>query len=130
MNKDSWMISFLKYQVAAIAATAVDFIVLIVLTEAFHVWYVYSTALGALAGALANFNLCRYWAFTKSKNKFVNQVYKYILVSSGSLLLNTFLVYILTDFGHINYTISKVLTSILVAVFYNYTLQKYFVFKK
>lgn len=130
MNNNSWILSFLKYQIAAILATIIDFIVLILLTEIFHVWYVYSTAIGAFAGAFTNFNLCRYWAFTKSKNNYINQVYKYILVSVGSLILNTISVYLLTDIGNINYTFSKIIAAITIALFYNYTLQKYFVFKK
>jgi putative flippase GtrA len=130
MRKESWFISFFRYQVAAITATLVDFLVLILLTEVFNVWYVYSTALGALTGAIVNFNLCRYWAFCNSKNKFKHQVFRYILVSSGSLILNTLFVFILTHFASINYSISKIITALLVAFFYNYTLQRFFVFKK
>lgn len=130
MKKESWFISFFRYQVAAITATLVDFLVLILLTEVFNVWYVYSTAIGALAGAIVNFNLCRYWAFCNSKNKFKHQVFRYVLVSAGSLVLNTFFVFIFTDFAHINYSISKVITALMVAFFYNYTLQRFFVFKK
>ncbi|MBE7442536.1 MAG: GtrA family protein [Flavobacteriales bacterium] len=130
MKKESWFISFFRYQVAAITATLADFLVLILLTEVFNVWYVYSTAIGALAGAIVNFNLCRYWAFCNSKNKFKHQVFRYVLVSAGSLVLNTFFVFIFTDFAHINYSISKVITALMVAFFYNYTLQRFFVFKK
>jgi len=126
----SLIISFLRYQVAAIIATVVDFLVLILLTEIFNVWYVESTAIGALCGAITNFIICRYWAFANSSNNLTNQVIKYILVSAGSLLLNTLFVYLLTDFAHINYTISKIITAIVVAIFYNFTLQKYFVFKQ
>jgi putative flippase GtrA len=130
MKKESWFISFFRYQVAAITATLIDFLVLILLTEAFNVWYVYSTAIGGLCGAIVNFNLCRYWAFCGSKNKFKNQVFRYILVSTGSLILNTLFVFILTHFASINYSISKIITALLVAFFYNYTLQRFFVFKK
>lgn len=122
--------SFFKYQIAAITATIVDFIVLVLLTEVLEIWYVYSTTLGALTGAIINFNLCRFWAFSNSKNKFKHQVFRYFLVSSGSLVLNTLFVYVLTDFAHINYSISKVITVLSIAIFYNYTLQKHFVFKK
>lgn len=130
MKKESWFISFFRYQVAAITATLADFLVLILLTEVFNVWYVYSTAIGALCGAIVNFNLCRYWAFCNSKNKFKHQVFRYIIVSAGSLILNTFFVFIFTNFLNLNYSISKVITALLVAFFYNYTLQRFFVFKK
>lgn len=128
--KKSLILSFVRYQVAAIIATMVDFFVLIALTELFNVWYVTSTAIGAFCGALTNFIICRYWAFVNSSNNLVNQVYKYILVSIGSLILNTLFVYLLTDFVNINYSISKIIAAITIAIFYNFTLQKYYVFKQ
>lgn len=129
MKKNKWHISFFKFQSAAIIATAIDFSILIFLTEVFGIWYVYSTLLGALAGAIVNFNLCRYWAFTNAQNKFKHQVYRYALISLGSLIFNSSFVFILTETIHINYTISKIITAAVIAIFYNYTLQKYFVFK-
>lgn len=128
--KKSLIISFLRYQVAAIIATMVDFLVLIFLTEIIAIWYVESTAIGALCGAITNFIICRYWAFANSSNHLTNQIVKYILVSAGSLALNTLFVYLLTDFAKLNYTVSKIITAIVVAIFYNFTFQKYFVFKQ
>lgn len=128
--KKSLILSFIRYQVAAIIATMFDFFVLIALTELFDVWYVTSTAIGAFCGALTNFIICRNWAFVNSSNNLVNQVYKYILVSLGSLILNTLFVYLLTDFANINYSISKIIAAITIAIFYNFTLQKYYVFKQ
>lgn len=128
--KKSLIISFLRYQVAAIIATMVDFLVLIFLTEIIAVWYVESTAIGALCGAITNFIICRYWAFANSSNHLTNQIVKYLLVSAGSLILNTLFVYLLTDYAGYNYTVSKIITAIVVAIFYNFTLQKYVVFKQ
>ncbi|TXB65910.1 GtrA family protein [Vicingus serpentipes] len=128
--KKALIISFLRYQVAAIIATMVDFFVLIILTELFNVWYVASTAIGAFCGALTNFIICRYWAFVNSSNNLSNQIVKYTLVSAGSLVLNTLFVYLLTDFGGVTYSISKIITAIFIAIFYNFTLQKYYVFKQ
>ncbi|MCB9334580.1 MAG: GtrA family protein [Flavobacteriales bacterium] len=128
--RKAFFISFFQYSAAAIIATMVDFFTLIVLTEFFDVWYVASTAIGALFGAMTNFLVCRYWAFANSSNNLSNQIFKYILVSTGSMCLNTLFVFLLTDLTNINYAISKTITAILVAVFYNFTLQKYFVFKQ
>ncbi len=130
MKKKLWHFSFFKYQIAAVTATIIDFLILVLLTEIFNIWYVYSTVIGALAGAIVNFNLCRFWAFSNAKNKFKHQVLRYVLVSSGSLVLNTLCVYLFTNFAHINYSISKIITALFIAIFYNYMLQKYFVFKR
>lgn len=130
MRVKFFFISFLKYQTAALIATMVDFGVFFLLKDVFHVWYVYATALGALTGAITNFILCRNWAFSAREKKLVNQIGRYIMVSLGSLLLNTGLVYIITELFFLHENYSRVLTAILVAITYNFTLQKYFVFKK
>lgn len=130
MRGKFFFISFLKYQTAAILATAVDFGVFFLLKDVFEVWYVSATAIGAFLGAVTNFILCRNWAFSSKEKKLVHQIGKYILVSSGSLVLNTLLVYLFTELFHLHENYSRVLTAILVAVTYNFTLQKYFVFKK
>lgn len=108
----------------------VDFGVFFLLKDVFHVWYVYATALGALTGAITNFILCRNWAFSAREKKLVTQIGRYIMVSLGSLLLNTGLVYIITELFFLHENYSRVLTAVLVAITYNFTLQKYFVFKK
>lgn len=128
--KKSFFISFFQYSAAAIIATFVDFFTLIVFTEFLNVWYVASTATGALLGAITNFLICKYWAFANASNKLTEQILKYILVSGGSLVLNTLFVYLLTEFAEVNYTISKTITALIVAIFYNFLLQKYFVFKQ
>ena len=130
MRVKFFFISFLKYQTAALIATMVDFGVFFLLKDVFNVWYVYATALGALTGAITNFILCRNWAFSAREKKLVNQIGRYIMVSLGSLFLNTGLVYIITELFFLHENYSRVVTAILVAITYNFTLQKYFVFKK
>ncbi len=110
-------------------ATAVDFFVVIFLTEVFQVWYVASTAIGALAGTVVNFLIGRYWVFASTERKIGEQALRYLLVSLGSLILNTLGVYLITEYGGINYIYSKAIVAVLVAVFYNFVLQKVFVYK-
>ena len=94
----------------------VDFGVFFLLKDVFNVWYVYATALGALTGAITNFILCRNWAFSAREKKLVNQIGRYIMVSLGSLFLNTGLVYIITELFFLHENYSRVVTAILVAV--------------
>lgn len=130
MKGDFWLYNLFRHQVAGLMATAVDFGVLIVLTDYFDVWYVYSTALGALFGAVTNFFISSYWAFAGSKNSLVNQMFKYVMVSAGSLILNTLFVYLLTDLIGFDYKISKVITALFIAWTYNFLLMRYYVFRK
>jgi len=125
-----WITSLFKFQIAGFLATVIDFSTLIILTDYAHIYYVLSTAIAAFCGAVANFLICKYWAFVGSSNNITSQIYRYFLVSSGSMVLNTLFVYLLTEFGDFNYKISKVITAIIIASTYNFLLQKLYVFKK
>ena len=139
-DKRSLFKLFAWAQGAAFAGTAVDFIVTIFFTEVFHIWYVVSTALGSLTGAITNFLLGRYYVFQSTERNISHQAYRYAIVSLGSLILNTAGVWLLTEFIHNtlrhgeghdqDYIVAKVIVAVLVAVFYNFILQKNYVYKQ
>jgi putative flippase GtrA len=88
-----------------------------------------ATACGALAGALTNFTLNRLWAFDHGRHRpIAHQGLRYFLVSAGSLVLNTALVFFFTEFGHLRYLISKAIAAVAVGWGWNYPLHRYFVF--
>lgn len=126
MNKKE----FFRSQVAAFLGTAVDYFTFFGLTLLIGVWYVYANVIAATLGAITNFLLGRYWAFKAEEGSFGNQAFRYTLVSLGSLILNTSGLYLLTEYTPLGAEISKVLMGILVAVTYNYLMQKFFVFQK
>ena len=121
---------FIKSQIAAFASTCLDYLTVIGLTEVLGLWYVYSNVVGASLGAITNFFLGRKWTFKAENDSLYKQAGRYALVSAGSLGLNTFGLYALTEWTNLHYVISKVIIEILVAVGFNYVLQKHFVFKK
>lgn len=125
--------SFHRSQVAALAATVVDFGSLVLLVEFVHVWYVAATAMGAFFGAVTNFLLGRHWAFHPGAPERLDdirgQARRYALVSAGSLALNTLGVYLFTDIGGLRYIASKATVAILISVFFNFPLQRAFVFR-
>ena len=131
MRRKDWIFNLFRHQIAGLIATVVDFGVTILLTEVVMIWYVYSNALGAFAGAATNFFLSSYWAFKGSKNRLFNQMWKYVLVSAGSLVLNTLFVYLFTEvWFEFDYKISKVIVACTVAWTYNFLLMRLYVFKK
>ena len=123
------MNSFTRAQASSIFATALDYGTLFLLAEIFHVWYVASTAWGALAGAIANFSLNRHWTFQAADGHLGVQAIRYAFVSIGSLILNTFGVYCVTEYLHLHYAISVVLVSLGVGVLFNYPLHRYYVYR-
>ncbi|MDA0194389.1 MAG: GtrA family protein [Bacteroidetes bacterium] len=119
----------MRYNLVATLATGVDFIALIALTELAGLWYMFSTISGAVFGALTAFLLGRYWVFVSKESKIGHQGFRYFLVASGSVVLNSSGVYLFTEIANLQYIISKVITAVLVAVCYNYLLSRYFVFR-
>ena len=128
--KPSWISSsFSKAQVSSLAATALDYGVLFLFAAVFHFWYVLATALGAFAGAVANFLINRHWSFQAAHGHIGHQARRYISVSAGSLILNTLGVFLVTEYLHVHYAFSVFLVSIAVGVFFNYPLHRYYVYR-
>jgi putative flippase GtrA len=129
-KKDYWLTNLFRHQMAGALAFLIDFVVFVILTDLLNLWYVPATAIGALVGAIINFTLSTYWAFSGSKNSLKNQIFKYVLVSGGSIVLNTLLVYLFTDFLNFDEKLSKLVTAVLVGSIYNFLLMRNYVFKK
>ncbi len=120
---------FFSAQVAAFIGTAVDFITVVLLTEFLEIWYVTSNVIGATFGAITNFLLGRYWVFSSTEKKIYHQAFRYFLVATGSMILNTLGVYFLTEYTSLHYILSKVIVAVLIAFTFNFFLQKNFVYK-
>jgi putative flippase GtrA len=123
------MITFLKSQAAALVGTAVDFLITVLAVELVGLWYVAGTVLGTISGGIANFALGRTWVFNASTRTIAPQIFKYFMVWNGSLALNAGGVFLLTHYTGSSYLFSKLLTSLLVGFFYNYLIQKKYVFQ-
>jgi putative flippase GtrA len=120
---------FLKTQLALIAGSMADFAMTFLLVEAFHCWYIAGNAAGNVTGALAQFLLSRNWVFTQSKQQNTSlQVIKFILMWIGNIALAALGVFLLTNFLHLHYLISKLIISVLLGLSYTYFVSKKFVF--
>ena len=121
--------TFFKAQAASLTATVVDFSVTVILKEWLHCWYLLASILGTVSGGMVNFSMNRRWVFSARDKKMHRQAIKYMIVWGGNLVLVSAGVFILTNYGGFSYLVSKITVSLIVGFFYNYTLQKRFVFK-
>ena len=121
--------TFLKAQCSAVISTLADFLVTIFFTQVVGLWYLLSSCMGTIIGGYVNFSLGRNWAFQINNSEKLSQAIRYVVVWSGSLLLNTFMLYLFTDILRFHYIVSKSIVSVLVGVFFNFYFQKTFVFK-
>jgi putative flippase GtrA len=123
------MITFAKAQLASLIASIVDYWCTIIAVEIFGIWYVWASAIGTMIGGVTNFSLGRNWVFRNKEKTRQVQLLRYTMVWTGYLVLTTFGVFLLTHYAHVNYIISKATVSLLMAISYNYPLQKKFVFR-
>jgi len=128
------LLVFTKAQVSAFAGGLIDYLVMIFLTEVFHIPYYFTIAAGGIIGACVNFGLNKSWTFYSKdipyKNSFFSQLGKFIPVLLNSILLKSTGTYFITTFFVIDYKISRIITDMFVSIVFNYTLQKHWVFKK
>ena len=122
-------VTFTKAQLISILASIVDFGVTYLLVQKAGAPVVAGGATGTICGGVTHFMISRTWVFNAQEKKWTGQLNRYVLVWIGNLVLNTTGLWLLNRFLGINYLIAKIATATIVAVFYNYTLQKRFVFK-
>lgn len=119
---------FIKTQAALILGSLFDFLVTFLLVEVFSCWYVAGNAAGNITGAIAQFVLSRKWVFKSSTQQVPAQLFKFILMWTGNIILFAMGVYLLTHFCHLHYLLSKLIVSVLLGVSYTYLMSKKFVF--
>lgn len=136
-----WM--FVKAQLSAQFASLVDFVVTILLATVFGVFYLYATFTGSVVGGIVNCAVNYGWVFKADGIKKVHVAVKYLFVWGGSIMLNTWGTFALTEWltdmkwvnGLLGYYVdnvfilSKIIVAVLVAFVWNYQLQRVFVYR-
>lgn len=125
-----WLITFCKAQFSAFSGGMFDYGVMILLTEYGDIHYTKSIVISGMLGAVVNFSLNRYWTFKRKDVSKYKQLRKFIVVVFGSIALKSSGTYALTELLHLDYRISRLCVDAVVSLAFNYTLQRYWVFKK
>lgn len=136
-RKTDIVIEFLKAQFTSVTATAVDFMLTAVLFQFAGANHVLGTFMGSVAGGVVNCALNYRWTFLGDRPSKKWVALKYGMVWVGSILFNTYGtaigVKLFSGAGRVELgTVMsvKLVVAILVAVFWNFMMQKYFVFRK
>ncbi len=117
-----------RHQVASVAATIVDFGLMILTVSVVGVAPVTGTVIGASAGAVTNFTLGRNWTFEATHAPAGGQALRYAVVSGASLALNAVGEHVLAGVLGIQYIVARVAVALAVSLLWNYPLQRFFVF--
>jgi putative flippase GtrA len=134
MNAHEPVVTFSKAQISAFIGGIVDYSIMVFFTEVFHLHYTLSIVIGGVIGSIVNFGLNKHWTFhsekTPYKHSAFNQSLRFILVVINSIIMKDAGTYLITTFLLIDYRISRLIVDLFVSLVFNFTLQKYWVFKK
>lgn len=134
---------FAKAQVSSYVSSLVDFLVTILLVKLAGLFYLYATFSGAVAGGVVNCIINYGWVFHAGDCKKTHVALKYLCVWGGSILLNTWGTFALTEWltgmrwidglpgrcADNVFILSKIIVAVLVALCWNYQLQRVFVYR-
>lgn len=112
---NQWQTQIFRYMFVGGGSFLVDYTLLFIFTEFFHLHYLLSASLSFIAGLIVNYLLSTIWIFRVSrlKNK-ITEFIIYAIIGIIGLSLNNILLYFFTDILHIHYMLSKIVTAVIV----------------
>ena len=94
-RREVWL--FMKAQLSAQIATVIDFLITILLVKLFGIYYLYATFIGSVVGGIVNCVINYEWVFKAEDCKKIHVGLKYFIVWGGSILINTWGTFALTE---------------------------------
>src|SRR5947208_2383010 len=102
------MLTFLKANISSSIASFLDYLVTIFLVSFFRIDVVVASTTSTVCGGIVNFFIGRNWVFESKKKKVHQQAFRYGLVWTGNLVLNTGGMYVLTKIMAVHYVFAKI----------------------
>ena len=121
---------FIRSVATSLLTSVLDFALLTVLVEVGHINYVFATWMGTVVGSVSNFTINKHWAFKGSPLTLPNQFGRFVLVQAGASGWHTLGVWLLTRFGGVQYQASKLIVAVIVALAWNYPMNRGVVFSR
>jgi putative flippase GtrA len=161
ISQKGGIFTFLRAQFSSQLASLTDFLVSILLANIFNFYYaadeyclpliarcfplyVYASFIGSVCGGIVNCAVNYKWTFkTANEVRKRHMAIKYFAVWCGSIFLNTYGIYLLTELlgktgwliglpGHLQdnvFVVSKIVVSLIVGFAWNYNMQRVFVYR-
>ena len=116
----------MKFGVVGVIAFIIDFGVMVFLTEVFAVPYLISTTIAFTVSVIFNYVASMRYVFVRKDDMSRRREFSIcVLLSVIGLVLNDVFMWLLVDFFFIDYRISKIITTVLVAI-WNFVSRKIF----
>lgn len=116
--------------VSGLIATAIDVLMMILLVERFGVPVGFAAFLGAMAGAIANFTVSKYWAFRDPSPVDPRQLATFAAVAICTGIMVATSVHVLATVVGVQYVLAKGISAVLVFLLWSYPAQAKLVFTR
>ncbi|MDR0962118.1 MAG: GtrA family protein [Mediterranea sp.] len=124
---------FIKAQFSAGVGYLCDYTTMLIFKEVLGVYYLIAIAMGGLIGAIVNFTISHFWAFRPEGQHYsrtaFGQMWRYACVLVTGLTIKIVGTNLLTIYTGVDYKLTRLVMDAIVAICFNYTLQRYYVFK-
>jgi putative flippase GtrA len=117
----------LRYSIAGISSTMVDWALFYLLAIEFHMHYRLALSLAVGLSAIVNYRINRAFTFHSTSTMVIRQMLLYFALVLLSLLLSLLLMHLLIDVIHLRKMTARVITTLLLAIF-NYLMTKWLPF--
>ena len=109
MNKKLlWQV--VRFLIAGGLGALLYVVVLLLLTEVLHFWYLGSVVIARIINSVINFVIQKYWAFSNKKDSRIKQqLWPYIKVSVLLLAITILGMYVLVDTLKVHYLVAQIL---------------------
>lgn len=118
-----------KFGIVGGLAFVIDFTVLFVLTEYFHIYYLYSAAISFIVSLIFNYILSIKWVFDVEKKQTVKEAISFVILSTIGLGINQLMMYVSVEILSIYYIEAKIISTTLVMI-YNFVTRKLLIEKQ
>jgi putative flippase GtrA len=106
----------IRFCISGALGFMVHVLVLFVLVEFLHIWYLIATSLAFLVSVSASYFLQKIFTFKHKSRHTISQFLAYFVLSIFNFFLNILIMYILVDILGIMYLYSQAISSILNAI--------------
>ena len=117
----------IKFCLGGGVAVVVGYIILYALTEYVMLWYVLSSVIAYLTSNTINFIIQKFWVFGNVNQKAIQKQYSlYMILTVLYFLINTVMIYVLTEYCHIYYILSQIILTVVISIASYFTTKKIF----
>ncbi len=130
LNRYPFLKQFLKFCLVGGMAAVISFSIYYSFTEWLKMWYIYSAIFSFLISAVFNFLANKFWTFVNQERgkQALAQLLKFFVVVFLGLVINTVIIYALTEWRGIDYRLSWVFATGVVT-FWNFGFNRFWTFK-